>query len=432
MKMFGIQGLNPWNFLFIGVFLAWLANRRRADLTWDMPRHISVLLLMYLGVILVGVLRAVFDHSNLEGYSLSSLISEELINKIKWVLPGILLFDGCRTRRRVIMALICLLAVYFLISVQVIRFMPLSALGDSGLIDRSRIRLGRYIGYSACDLSAMLAGVSWGLLAALPLLRKKKYWVIVLATAGVVTFGQALTGGRAGYIAWGATGLMLCLLKWRKYLILAPVAVILLPIILPGVTARMLEGFGATNVAGQKTIDQEELASGRLLMWPYVIDKISQSPLVGYGRLAMKRTGLYDRIETEHPGTGAPHPHNMYLETLLDNGLLGSLPILLFWWMVVLYSARLFRSSNRLFSAVGGLALSLILAQLVAGLGSQHFYPEESTLGMWVAIFLSLRVYLEWTKVQVGAITVESTTEEQLAQQQVAISPVRARGTAGW
>ena len=30
-SMFGIQGFNMWNVLFMGVFVAWLASRRRED-----------------------------------------------------------------------------------------------------------------------------------------------------------------------------------------------------------------------------------------------------------------------------------------------------------------------------------------------------------------------------------------------------------------
>ena len=63
----------------------------------------------------------------------------------------------------------------------------------------------------------------------------------------------------------------------------------------------------------------------------YVIDKIRDKPLVGFGRLGMKRSGLQQYIgkalgEGDPPG----HPHNMYLEALLDNGILGSIVIFLF------------------------------------------------------------------------------------------------------
>jgi O-antigen ligase len=407
-NILGIQGLNPWNILFASILLSWAASRRRRSLDlWDMPRHISVLLLMCLGVIVVGVLRAAFNRSHLEGYSLGSLISEELVNTVKWVLPGVLLFDGCRTRKQVVIALVCVLTVYILISIQVVRNMPFqSALGGGGAeMVRTRLRVCQGIGYSACDLSAVLAGASWGILAALSWVRRRKYWIMLLAAGGIVAFGQALTGGRAGYVAWGATGLVLCLLKWRKYLILAPMVVVLLPIVLPGVTERMLQGFGQTDVAGQTTIDDNSITSGRTIIWPYVIEKIGESPWVGYGRLAMVRTGLRDQLWIEFRES-FPHPHNMYLETLLDNGILGSMPIFALFGMMIVYSTTLFRNDNRLYAAVGGLALSLMLAQLFAGIGAQHFYPREGSFGMWVAGFLALRVCVEEKRSQMMILSV--------------------------
>jgi len=423
-SILGIQGFNMWNLLFLVIFMAWLASRRREGLTWDMPRHVSVLLLIYLGLIVVGVLRAVFDRSYIQDYSVGSLVSEQLINTIKWVLPGVLLFDGCRTRKQVRMAIVCLLAMFFLIAVQVVRRIPPGTILSGDAIDIARNACSD-IGYSAVDMSVFLAGAFWAIMSALQLLRRKKYKAPVLAASGLVVFSQALTGGRAGYIAWGGIGLILCLLKWRKYLLLAPVVVILLPIVLPGAVDRMLEGFGETDVAGQITRDDDAVTSGRTVIWPYVINKIGESPFIGYGRLAMNRTGLVVSIETEHPGIGASQPHNMYLETLLDNGIIGSIPILLFWAVMVVYGAILFRSDNHLCSAVGGLALSLILAQLFAGIGSQHIYPEESTLGLWVAMFLSLRVYVEKKRTQTGANTAESSWEVPLLQQhQVAIASV--------
>ena len=432
--LFGIHGFDIWNILFLVIFLAWAVNRRREGLTWDMPWHVSVFLLAYLVVIFVSASRAVFDRSYIEHIPTRELIGEIFVNSVKYILPAILLFDGCRTRRRVVMVIVCILAMYFLLSVQVVKRMPWeSALGGTGeSIQRIRIRVCQDIGYSSCDMSTILAGASWGVLAALPLVYRKKYKLLLLSAAGMIAFGQALTGGRAGYAAWGATGLVLCVAKWRKYLLLAPVAVILLPILLPGVVSRMMYGFGQTDVSGQTDVDEYEITSGRNLIWPHVVTHIGQSPLVGYGRLAMQRTGLTRYLGQEYGESEAfPHPHNMYLETLLDNGILGSMPIFLFWGIMLIYSTKLFRSDNQLFSAVGGLALALMLAQLFAGIGAQHFYPSESTMCAWAAMLLALRIYVEQTKVQMEPMIVERPWQETLLQQQVAIDPVYASGAIG-
>jgi O-antigen ligase len=410
-SIFGIQGFNLWNLLMLVIVLAWLVSRRREGLTWDMPRHVNILLLLYLGVILIGWLRAVFDRSYIEDYPLKSLISEELINTFKWVIPGILLFYGCRTRKRVIIALFCILTVYLIVAIQVARFMPPSAVTDFDTMSSLRVRLGRYIGYSACDISAMLAGASWAVIATLPLIRQWKYRVLIILAGGIITFGQALTGGRAGYLAWGVTGLILCLLKWRKYLVFVPLVVVLLPMVFPSATARMFSGFGEIDVAGDAMINDDAMTSGRTLMWPYVINKITEAPLIGYGRLAMVRTGLADRLR--QIDLNFPHPHNVYLETLLDNGILGSLMIFLFWATILVYSVTLFRNSNCLFSAIGGITLSLVLAQIVAGIGAQHYYPRISTVGMWASGFLMLRVYIEEKQIQTCMIVSEFPQEEK-------------------
>lgn len=400
--LFGIQGLSPWNVLLLSVMLAWYACRCSERRHWDMPRHAGVLLLLYLGVIVLGVLRAMFDRSYLDNYPLSSLISEELINTIKWTLPGLLLFDGCRTRRQVLLALAGVISVYVLFAVQAIYRIPWSAaISVDEYAQAIRAKRCAEIGYSAPSLSSMLAGASWGMLAALALVHRKKYWLIGLATAGMIAFGQALTGGRAGYLAWGATGLTLCLIKWRKYLLLAPVVVVALPIIFPGSTARMLQGFGQTDASGEQTVNDYQVTSGRTMIWPYVVDKIGESPVVGYGRLAMVRTGLRDKLWADYRES-FPHPHNMYLQTLLDNGILGSIPIFLFWGMMLFYSTRLLRSPNHLYVAVGGLSVALMLAQLFAGIGSLYFYPTEGTVAMWAAMFLALRVHVEEKRAQKG------------------------------
>jgi O-antigen ligase len=321
------------------------------------------------------------------------------------------------------MVLVCLLAMYFLIGVQVARRIPASSILSGDTIEIARNKCSD-IGYSAVDTSVFLAGAFWSMIASLPLLSKKKHKVILLAAAGLILFSQALTGGRAGYVAWGATGFILCLLKWRKYLLLAPVVVILLPILMPGAVERMFAGFGIIDVSGQSTANKKLITAGRMTIWPYVINKIGDSPIIGHGRLGMNRTGLDATIETEHYGIGAAQPHNMYLETLLDNGILGSIPILLFWAILFIYAGRLFTSENRLCSAAGGTAMAMMLTQLVAGLGSQHFYPEESTLGVWASMFLMMRVYLEKSKAQEDIATVINDWDGRLLHQQAAITAI--------
>jgi O-antigen ligase len=394
----GIQGLNPWNALMLVIVAAWLVARRRERLTWDMPRHINILLLLYLGVILVGWLRAVFDRSYLGDYGVGSLVSEDLINTVKWVIPALLLFDGCRTRKRLVWAVCAILIMYLGLAGQVAKNLPPScAISGGAGVFRSRLKVYHEIGYSSCDMSAALAGASWAILGILPTCRRWWHKAAAIGLFALTSYANALTGGRAGYLGWGAAGLTLCAVRWRRYLILAPMAPFLLAIVLPAAAERMLTGFGERSATGDQATNDYEVTSGRNLIWPYVVEKISKSPVLGYGRLAMIRTGLRDQLANDlGAGEVFPHPHNMFLELLLDNGAIGAIPVLAFFCCIIFYSASLFRgTSSPWAAAAGGLALAMVVAQLVSGIGAQHFYPRESTVGMWAAMFLALRVHTD-------------------------------------
>jgi hypothetical protein len=389
----GVQGLNPWNALLICVMIGWHAARRREGLTWDMPRHITFMLLLYGIAVAISFVRLALDRGALPTLTTSYLFSEYLVNCFKWVVPGLLLFDGCRSRGRFHAGLTCILVVYVLLAIQVIKWMPTSdALTGSALNERALKIILREVGYHPVNMSMMLAGASWAIFASVPLLKKNWARLLGLVAGLSVTYGQALTGGRMGYATWGLVGISLGLLRWRKFLIVIPVGVLLVSIFLPGVVERMLKGFGERDVTGQEITNDQQVTSGRTLAWPYVLDKIGESPVFGFGRLAMERTGLSKRLKDEL-NEEFPHPHNAYLECLLDNGIVGLLMIVPFYLVVVKRSIQLLMArESRYYSAVGGTCTALVLALLFAAFGSQTFYPREGSVGMWAAIGLMLRM----------------------------------------
>jgi O-antigen ligase len=394
--LLGVQGLNPWNVLLFVVVCAWAVNRSREGLTWDMPAGTSLLLTLYLVVVLVGFGRMMSDRSELTGITTGYLVSENLINCIKWVIPGLLLFDGCRTRRRLLQGLACVLGVYVLLALQVIRWMPLeTVLSGDDLTARSRKILMNEVGYHAVNMSMLLAGASWAVLATMPLLQRFSHKVLIVLAALIILYGQVLTAGRMGYVTWALVGLVLCTIRWRKLLPLLAVAPLAVAVLLPGAMDRVLLGFGETDVSGQEVTDNYLVTSGRTLVWPLVLEEIGEAPLVGYGRKAMITTGLAREIQAQY-GDSFPHPHNAYLEWLLDNGVTGLAVVMPFFLLMMARSARLLLDpGHELFAVCGGVACALILALLVAGLGSQTFYPREGAVGMWCAIGLMMRVWVE-------------------------------------
>jgi O-antigen ligase len=408
-SLFGIQGLNLWNVVLMSVLLAWLDARRRERLRWDMPRGVTILFLMYMAVVIVSFLRLIPQRDLLsDDFTLAGIVSEYFVNALKWVVPGILLFDGCRSRERFNWAVACTLAVFVVLAVQVIKWMPIDyALSGDALEQRSSKILVKEVGYHRVNLSMILAGASWAIFAARTLVRG--FWLqsgVVLLSV-LALFAQSLTAGRTGYATWVVVGLALCLLRWRKYLLFAPLVAVLIVAAVPGAVERFTQGFGqADELQGTVAVDEYAVTSGRNLIWPYVIEKIKERPVFGYGRLAMKTTGLQDFLWTEL-GEGFPHPHNAYLELLIDNGVVGALMVLPFYLLIVWKAVSVFRDSRSpVFVAAGGMTLALVLALLTAGFGSQTFYAREGSVGMWCAIGLLLRVERERARALAGGAPV--------------------------
>jgi O-antigen ligase len=397
-NLFGIQGLNLWNVVLLSVTLAWLDARRRERLRWDMPGHVTTVFLMYMAVVVLSFLRLIPQrHLLSDDFTMAGMVSEYFVNALKWVVPGIMLFDGCRSRERFNWAVAATLLVYVLLAVQVIKWMPIDyALSGDALEQRSSKILVNEVGYHRVNLSMILAGASWAIFAARSLARRFWAQLVIALLAVLVLFGQSLTAGRTGYATWVMVGLALCLLRWRKYLLLAPLVAVLIVAAVPGAVQRLTQGFGqADELQGTDAVDEYAVTSGRNLIWPFVIEKIKERPVFGYGRLAMKTTGLQDFLWTEL-GEGFPHPHNAYLELLLDNGVVGAVLVLPFYLVILFKAVSVFRDSRSpVFVAAGGMTLALVLALLTAGFGSQTFYPREGSVGMWCAIGLLLRVERE-------------------------------------
>lgn len=409
-----IQGFNPWNLLFGSVLICWLLHRSRHGWRWEAPGYVTFLLLAYLAVVLLSVARYVFNPTAWYGDTFMNVISEYLINCLKWTLPGILFLDGTRSRRHVLFAIVAILAVYVLLSVQVIRWVPFGS--GSGKAARY---IQNEIGYNRVTLSMMLSGASYGVLATLLLVSRWKHkLLIILAGLGVI-YAQAVTGGRSGYVSWIVVGFILCVVRWRKFLPLIPVALVAIVAFVPGVKERVLQGFGDKDAQIVVTTDEYEMTSGRNLAWPAVIEQIQKGPFIGYGREAMYTTGVQTFLLEEH-GESFPHPHQAYLEVLLDMGLLGFVVIMPFY-LVVLYQAfRLVQDrADPLVVVVGTMCFSMVLALMVASLGGQTFYPREGAVGMWAAIGLMFRVALERRRQPDGLLFVEEEAADDVIELEV-------------
>lgn len=425
---FGIEGLNPWNVLLLSIVFAWWNRRAQEGLVWDLPPRAGWMLLGALCMVIFGVIRLLTKVP--ADITVGSVIREDLINCIKWVIPGLLLYDACRTRRRVVIALVIVIALYFLLALQVVRWMPLGyAISGEDLSGRGSKIIGREIGYDRTNMSMLLAGACWATLSTVILVRKNLHRLLIMGVAGVVAIGQALTGGRTGYATWIVVGFALCLIRWRKLLPVLPIAIICAAIALPAVRDRMLQGFGGREDNFVVQTSDYKILSGRNLAWPRVIKKIVKAPLLGYGRRAMNTTGLTDSLWYElHESF--PHPHQAYLQQLLDNGFVGFFLTMPFFFYALRRSFRLVLDrTDPLVCVIGCAAFSALFALMVSGFGGQTFYPREGSVGMWAAIGIMLRVYVQRERsLELGIPLFDE--DEPLPEEELAWVPTEAKTPA--
>jgi len=417
--IWGVAGLNHWNFLFVNVVLSWLSNRKKQHLIWDMPRKINILLFLYGTLIIISVIRYLSDISGVlelnrlfgvEVLSGLSAINEYLINCFKWVLPAMIIFDGCRSKKQYSFALIMTSLMFLLLALQVIKTMKLGSLtmGGDALQRKAKIVIASNVGFHRVNISMMMSGAFWMVFCLKEYLTSRLYWLFIVPACSLIFLAMVMTGGRAGYISWVFVGFIFILFKWRKYILLTPLMLIAIFFYTPSAVDRFTQGMGveSTDMAqievdfSEKEVNTHAITSGRIIAWPLVWQSITEAPYFGYGRDAMENSGITAQIMIEYKGESFPHPHNAYLQWLQDNGFIGAIPIFIFYFLIIKYAYSLFREKNKvIYIVTGGICLALVLAFLLASFGSQTFYPREGAVGMWVSIALMLRIYCEREKI---------------------------------
>jgi O-antigen ligase len=248
----------------------------------------------------------------------------------------------------------------------------------------------KLVGLFANDIGELLAFTFWAALCLAPLLRNRPLRWAWLATAGLVLLPFLALKSRAGFLALSAAALMLAIVRWRRLLLIFPVAAALTLALVPSVAQRVTEGLSGAEV------DWNTVSAGRLTnIWPPVLAQIMRSPLLGHGRYGILREQCAAEI-LEAERTLPTHPHNAYLEALLDTGVVG-LALCLTWLALLAAAGRaLIRAGgDPLGPATGSVALVAVAAEVSAAIAGSSFFPSQSTVPALVAWGVTLRLYAE-------------------------------------
>lgn len=207
----------------------------------------------------------------------------------------------------------------------------------------------------------------------------------LVAASLILVAGVFLTGSRGAFL-----GLMVvvCAYVWKERRLLNLLAVVFFGTVgllfaPSAITDRLTMGLENLSAdRGAVVSEEEQLTSGRLFLAKQLLPEIMQSPLIGHG---VESTRWSDYAKN---GGAIGHPHNIYLRTLMDLGILGLICMALFVW----YAFRLFSYLCRnqsvdpllrkyfLGSAIG------LMGYLTFGLSGGNASPTIEQWFLWVAL----------------------------------------------
>ena len=162
-----------------------------------------------------------------------------------------------------------------------------------------------------------------------------------------------------------------------KTLLLAAVLIPVALVMMPGaVVDRVTFGFdGGAEAVSNGRVDE---------IWMPVIPELFRSPIWGNGLGAIMWSGPMQAGVLPN----VAHPHNAYLEIILDLGIVG-LVVVLAYWIVTFRDFRRLAHDQRLTPELQGFfegASAGLLAFLVAGFAGSSLLPAPEQAFLWLAV----------------------------------------------
>jgi len=384
--LMGITGLNPINLLLAATLVAYLAKGRLEHPGALLPR--PLVLLYMLPIVAAGVMgtmhvddihpsfyeQLVINYTNWSGY-LRDTVVKPLLTVLAAALVGAAVAKARKPEPFVLALAVgaCLLALVML-----------------GFILASGVRLGwlasararaffDQIGTHANELGRVFVTAYALLLFAWWETKTEKAKVALFAALGVLSLCIVLTFSRNAFLGFFlVNGLFLI---WRfnaKKLGLAllgtAVAVALAP---EAVYRRLTYGFDTGSA--------DAVSAGRIEhIWLPLVPDALQSPLWGQGLDSI----LWSHAMTSGSVLFVGHPHNAYLQAILDMGVIGLALMVAYYW-TVWRGFRALGSNAYLSPLMRGFfqgACAALVAFAVSGLTGGSLRPQPENVLLWIAI----------------------------------------------
>ena len=398
-EMFGVFGLNPLNLLLAGTCGSWLLHALAdGSVRRFLPRP---LLLLYVVPILVAgaigtrhiheiapTLLVVYRELNFP--DAASYLVEMMLKPLLLVVFALLVAaaaaKSARPARLLLPAVVSMCVMATIVPVYVVQ----SGIGLHALAASDEREFLSALGLHANDLGRLYAIAyalllfTWAEAKEVPL-----RWVL-LAAAGLTAVALVLTFSRGALVELAVVSALYVL--WRRSSRTVAFAAVVAVAVLVLAPAALYHRIETGEGAGLNAI-----SAGRVDgLWLPLLPEVLRHPLFGNGI----RSILWSEAMRENAGhqvLAVTHPHNAYLEALLDMGVVGTALLCAYFahlWMRLRQLAKDPRLEPALRGFFQGTAAGLI-GMLISDFTDSSLSPRPEQAFLWLAIGM---MYGEYTR----------------------------------
>jgi O-antigen ligase len=383
--MLNVTGLNPFNVVLGATLVSYLA--RGKDLARFVPKPLFWLYLV--PVVIAGLIGTrhvddiypyfyeieVIHFTDALGY-----LRDVLLKPMFMVVASLLIGAAVAQAKRVENFLTPIIIAVWVMSLMLIGYVATAGLSLGELALATQRSLLSVLGMHANDLGRLYAVAYALLLFTWGETKDYKLKTMLLVTMGALTLALLFTFSRGAFVGWIMVNVLFLVWKFNaRTMGLAILAAGLAVAFMPGaVISRMSLGL----IGGA---DVNEISAGRIdEIWMPLMPELFKSPIWGSGLdSTMWANALW--AETMLPVT---HPHNAYLQAILDMGLLGLGVLLAFYWLVY-RQFRALGSNAYLSPTMRGFyqgAVAGLLCFIVTGFAGSSLRATPEFAFLWIAI----------------------------------------------
>jgi O-antigen ligase len=383
-SVFGVTGLNPLNLVLAATLCSFLL---RGQLKNFLPK--PLLWLFVVPIAIAGLIGSrhvdqvypyfyeveVIHFTDALGY-----LRDVLLKPMLTVVAALLIAQAVAKSKKTESFLTPFIVAVWLMSVMAIGYVAAEGVSIGALALSSSRTFFSALGMHANDLGRLYAVAYALLLFTWGETKDARLKTILFVTMGVLTIALLLTFSRGAFVGWVLVNALFLVWKFNaKTIGLALLAGVVGLALMPGaVVSRMSLGL----VGGG---DVNEFSAGRVEeIWIPLLPELFKSPLWGNGLdSTMWAQALW--AEMMLPVT---HPHNAYIQAILDMGLLGLGLLLAFYWHVY-RTARDLGGNANLSPTMRGFYQGVVaglMCFIITGFAGSSLRPAPEFAFLWIAI----------------------------------------------